>query len=551
MTTITARRQLRLAAFDALQNIAGVDWESPGEWDVPPRKLPAGRLRVVSDGKAAAAKAAPIFNTTVVLEVQLYVSGTDDALTQDALESLAEQVEGLIFGWTPLVQLVSKFANVQSDVAISTQGNRPVGIVDIKIACETVETFAPFEQPVDLRELGLHLDFQNVAVDRTATYPSPAFPDSVKPAPRKSGPDGRDEGYAVWDMTTGGTPQPIPRLRVSGKDILGPNDQPVLLRGWNWGFWGAAQSFDAVDNVAQGANCVRIPIRWWGLYTDPTFEARNDAYPGNMDPAHLAFLDSVIAQASAAGLWIDLFIDSQCGQNGLTPGLFGQPESVYCDPQQQYPNGRSFWADPTQKAKFIETWQFIAARYKDVPYMGMFEPIVEPNPVGANGLPVPDLQITAFYNDVMTAIRLVAPGIPFLIGGHSYFTNKIGKAWNKHFTDVIYTADCFVPLEAGTPDQIVAQLDVKIAEGTTLRDTKNVPVFFQQVGVTTHDDPDQTYTNALLTKLNAAGIGWEWWEYRESDHGGGGGFGVKYPDGQGGWLTKDALLATITSYLNA
>jgi hypothetical protein len=54
------------------------------------------------------------------------------------------------------------------------------------------------------------------------------------------------------------------RLSVSGTQILTPGGKPIVLRGFNWGQWGTAQSTDAASNVSQGANSVRIPLRWWG-----------------------------------------------------------------------------------------------------------------------------------------------------------------------------------------------------------------------------------------------------------------------------------------------
>lgn len=42
----------------------------------------------------------------------------------------------------------------------------------------------------------------------------------------------------------------------------------------------------------------------------------------------------MIAQASDAGLWIVLFIDSNCGQNGTQESV----DLTYCDPAGTYGN---------------------------------------------------------------------------------------------------------------------------------------------------------------------------------------------------------------------
>lgn len=52
---------------------------------------------------------------------------------------------------------------------------------------------------VDVKSLAIDLDLVNV-VDKLGTYENPLFPDSVKPAPRLRGPDGRLEGQVVVEL---------------------------------------------------------------------------------------------------------------------------------------------------------------------------------------------------------------------------------------------------------------------------------------------------------------------------------------------------------------
>ena len=87
--------------------------------------------------------------------------------------------------------------------------------------------------------------------------------------------DGRNPGSALpagsvqvaQSGTAGGRAFNAPastagHLSVRGQDIVDPSGRPILLRGWNWGHFGKAIEQDAADNAAQGANVVRIPIRW-------------------------------------------------------------------------------------------------------------------------------------------------------------------------------------------------------------------------------------------------------------------------------------------------
>jgi hypothetical protein len=314
-----------------------------------------------------------------------------------------------------------------------------------------------------------------------------------------------------------------------------------MLRGWNWGRWGLAQPGDAADNAAQGANCVRIPLRWWGYYSGSHIDSRDDSQTATagIDAGHLAILDAMVQQASAARLWIILFVDSDCGQNGTQDAS----EIAYCDPGAAYASGHNFWTDADARTRFINVWKFVAARYKDTPYLGLFEPLPEPNPSSGT-----DADITTFYDQVMTAIRGVAPGIPFLLGPRSYRLPQVANAYNPAWSDVVYTGDLFL-YTGDTQANNITNLSTRLQYLLDLRTAHNVPVFVQQAGVQSGDDPDQTYLNALLSLLDGKSVGYTYWEYRDNTNPSG--YGVIYQDGSGGWVTKTAELAAISAGFKA
>jgi len=196
-----------------------------------------------------------------------------------------------------------------------------------------------------------------------------------------------------------------------------------------------------------------------------------------------------------------------------------------------------------QRAKFVAVWRFVADRYKANPRMGLFEVLPEPDPAG-----VTDADITAFYAELTDAIRAVAPGIPFLIGGRSYALTNSAKAWDAGWQDVVYTGDLFLYTN-GTQAENIQNLSDRLQVLVDLRETKNVPVFVQQVGVCSSDDPDQVYLNAALSMLTTQRVGYAWWLYRDPAFATG--YGVQYQDAGGNWLTKDTVLATISSYFTA
>jgi hypothetical protein len=300
-----------------------------------------------------------------------------------------------------------------------------------------------------------------------------------------------------------------PRLAVRGPEIVGPDGQPVILRGWNWGHWAKIDPQDAAQNASQGANAVRIPLRWWGNYPGKGVESRDDnaTATAGIAPANIAKLDQFVRAASAAKLWIVLFLDSDCGQNGVM-----QPEQRrYCDPSGQYgENGHNFWTDAALRQKFVAAWRFVASRYKDTPYLGMFEPLPEPNPHGSTGA-----QIKAFYAEVMGAIREAAPGVPLLIGGRSYHAQALGEMFDPGWKDVVYTGNLFLHAKKnGADEAALAEFRERLKRLVDFRAQHNVPVFVQQVGVRSSEDPQRQALREMMQAMVASRIGFTYWDYR-------------------------------------
>ena len=324
-------------------------------------------------------------------------------------------------------------------------------------------------------------------------------------------------------------------LSVRGSEIVDPSGHPILLRGWNWGHFGKAIETDAADNAAQGANSVRLPLRWWGYYKQKGIDSRDDTATatGGISPALLRKLDDDVRWASRAHLWIVLFIDSNCGQRGIQ-----NPESVaYCDPGKQYPQGHNFWTDPAARARFIQVWRFIANRYKDTPYIGLFEPLPEPGTHATT-----PAQIKDFYGEVMAAVRQVAPGIPFLVGANTYHTSLVQTVYEPAWKDVVYTGNLFY--RARSEDGGEPNFRRRMQQLIDLRTRHGVPVFVQQVGVRRGDDPDASKVRAILNDLVDNRIGFTYWEYRGSNHPEE--YNVLSNSGRG-WQTDQPALAAISA----
>ncbi|GGU27801.1 glycoside hydrolase family 5 protein [Lentzea flava] len=324
-------------------------------------------------------------------------------------------------------------------------------------------------------------------------------------------------------LLLGGVPAsaaPQPRLSVSGADVVDPAGNPIVLRGYNWGHWGTVQPQDAGDHVAAGANSVRIPLRWWGEWKDDVDSRDPDpANPSHIKAGHLALLDQTIEQASAKHLWITLFVDSDHGQ-----GAGGRPDN--------------FWTNPEMKQQFKEVWQFLVRRYKATPYLGAFEILPEPKPIGQN-----DDQVRAFYDEMIGVIRGIDRRTPVVVGPNdNYSCSHLEGAFTTADPKVIYTCNYFIfdkPLN-------------RIKLITDFRTAHDVPVWINQVGVESGDVDAKLKARTVLRAFSDNGIGWAWWTFRlngtnPDTH------GIYYrdPADADGWIVKQAWLELVNGYLAA
>lgn len=288
------------------------------------------------------------------------------------------------------------------------------------------------------------------------------------------------------------------RLAISGKTIIDSGTGlPVFLRGWDWGHEAYSTESDAVANKQEGANIIRIPIRWWGNYGVDR-DARNDGYPGNIDPSYVTITDNRINWCKAQGLRVLLFIDSNCGQNG-TQNIDVQ---TFCDPDGIYGvSGNNFFTNADAKAKFLALWAFIANRYKNL--ADIYELAVEINPTGLT-----QTDVTNFYQDIKNVVDPLAPNVLQLIGPKGYASGNIALAYNPSWTNVIYTGD-YLDDAVSSPGTI----DARIANTIAFREANHVPVFIQQVGSTLTSDPTNSLLLHVLNTFNLNKVHYTIWEY--------------------------------------
>jgi hypothetical protein len=370
---------------------------------------------------------------------------------------------------------------------------------------------------------------------------------------------------SVSAIITGNEANPA-RLSVKGDEVIAPDGQPIVLRGFNWGDWDTAQAQDGTDNITQGANIVRIPLSWYfGSGTGATdCKTGQDSYDlnspqtGYINPANLAILDQTVAWASSAHLWVDLMV-----------------RGGDCD----------FWTNPTIIPQYVQMWQFLASRYKDTPYIGAYELLSEPHPPKNLGNPA----VKGLYEKLIAAIKPIDPNTPYVVGAASvYNVRSLEGVYMSDQNDLIYTFDFFelpdyVKEEKSPGDMTgypgtyadkapgneasctnypgagqTVHLDKSWLAGlltcaTNFRSAHNVPIWANQIGIRTETPGSTQYINDVLDLFRTDNIGFAWWTYRnrytQSDDIVGEGAGPVYQNSNGTWSTQTNLMNILTTYL--
>lgn len=308
----------------------------------------------------------------------------------------------------------------------------------------------------------------------------------------------------------------VARLSVDGKSLITPEGSSIELRGVNWGWWGTAQSHDASEAIAMGANVVRMPFRWY--FNGEGSDIRQTGAPGNIRPEGLAQLDQYIDWCAKQNLWVILFAGSDKGAG---------------DADENY------WTSPELRTEFIETWTFLADRYKDKPYIAAYEILSEPHPKK----PYTSDDLREFYEELITELRSVDQDTPLMIGANDHYDiNQMSDVLTSIDDKIIYTFNFYLPTDYVKPDKrqeaglpIVAypgdytdfdgndvHLDKALLIGMLqpaldFRDKHKVPILVNQVGARTRCPGHLQYMEDVGDVFFQNEISFTYWTFRTRD----------------------------------
>lgn len=206
MTTSAGLRGLFVDVLKGATD-AGQAVYSPFDWPTAPNSYPTIFVRAPRERKVSLGPNVPQFEVFASIEITArtksaaMVGDAGSALALAAAERLKGQIEDALIN-NPAIwmdpaggQRIEQFSSVDSDLRTSSEGEMPMAELAMTIEVKFYqgpEDFYPVVA-VPLESVGVNFDAANV-FDPTGTYPDPPFPDAVNPAPRTSGPDGRNEG---------------------------------------------------------------------------------------------------------------------------------------------------------------------------------------------------------------------------------------------------------------------------------------------------------------------------------------------------------------------
>ena len=212
MTTSADLRSLFVTALKGATS-AGQSVYSPFDWPTSPTSYPAILVHARKERKESLGPNTPEFNVFTTLEIiartrsPALVGDAGSAVALGAAETLKAQIESALIN-NPAIwadpnggQRIEQFTSVDSELSTSSEGEMPEAELLMQIEVKFYqgpEVFFPI--PTNpLQTINIHVDTA-APFDPNGTYPNPPFPSAVQPAPRTSGPDGRDEGALTINL---------------------------------------------------------------------------------------------------------------------------------------------------------------------------------------------------------------------------------------------------------------------------------------------------------------------------------------------------------------
>lgn len=316
--------------------------------------------------------------------------------------------------------------------------------------------------------------------------------------------------------------QPARFITVKGKEIIGTDNRPFLIRGTNLGNWlvpeGYMFKFKSVNSPrlineaiteligpeeatafwkkyqdsyitepdihflkASGMNSIRIPFNY-RLFTSESYCGQNNPNRG------FELLDRVIRWCKKEGLYV--ILDMHCAPGGQTGDNI--------DDGYGYP---FLFTDKAMQQQTAAIWRRIADHYKNETAVMGYDLLNEPIATYFNAAELNPL-LEPVFKQITAAVRTVDKNHILFIGGAQWDSNfkpfgppfdpKLVYTFHKYWTE---------PVQKVIQDYI------------DFRDKNNVPIYCGETGENTDE-----WVKSFRELLEKNNIGWHFWPYKKPDN---------------------------------
>jgi len=312
-------------------------------------------------------------------------------------------------------------------------------------------------------------------------------------------------------------------ISVRGKEIIGPDNKPFLIRGTNLGNWlvpeGYMFKFKSVNSPrlineallellgpeetkifwqkyqdayiaagdihflkASGMNSIRIPFNY-RLFTNENYCGQNNPNRG------FELLDRVIGWCKKEGIYV--ILDMHCAPGGQTGDNI--------DDGYGYP---FLFKSKAMQQLTADIWKRIAAHYANETTVMGYDLLNEPIATYFNADEF-NPYLEPLYKEITKAIRTVDKNHILFLGGAQWDSNF--KVFGPPFdSKLVYT---FHKYWTKTTTQDVIQ------EYIDFRDKYNVPIYCGETG----ENKDE-WIKGFRELLEKNDIGWHYWPYKKMDN---------------------------------
>ncbi len=310
-------------------------------------------------------------------------------------------------------------------------------------------------------------------------------------------------------------------VSVKGKEIIGPDDKPILLKGINLGNWlnpegymfkfQNVNSFRLIDNTIKeliGADEAR---KFWKTFRDNYITKEDISFIKSTGLNHIRVpfnfkfflvedqpeiwleegfkrLDDVIQWCKEENLYVVL--DLHAAPGGQTGDNI--------DDSWSYP---FLLEDEQAQQTTIALWKKLADRYKDEIIVIGYDLLNEPLPHYLENKDVLNPLLEPLYKKITTAIREVDKNHIVFLGGAQWNTNF--KMFGEPFDDkLVYTFHKYW----------MPPVQEQIQDYVDFSNKHNVPMWMGESG-----ENEDAWIDSFRVLLETNNIGWCFWPYKKMD----------------------------------